>query len=133
MNLKQYITIMLLGTILCWVAWFFVVLNIDPFQDQGTGFGFFYISLAFAFVGTVSIISFLLRNHFSKQNTPMFKHVHRSFKDALFIAIVLVIMLFLQGKGYLNWWNTIILILAILLGAIFILSSKKNNEHINFK
>jgi len=134
MNLKQYITIMLLGTILCWVAWFFVILNIDPFQDQGIGFGFFYLSLAFAFIGTVSILSFLLRNYFSKKNLPMFRYVQKSFKDSLFVSAVVVLMLFLQGKGYLNWWNTIIFVSTIILGIIFMWSSKNNNnEHINFK
>jgi len=45
MTLKQYFIVMILGTILCWVALSFVILNIDPFQDTGIGFTFFYISL----------------------------------------------------------------------------------------
>ena len=133
MNLKQYFTIMLLGTVFCWVAWLFVVFNIDPFQDKGAGFGFFYVSLGLALMGTISVISFLIRQSLGKNNLPMFRYVKQSFKDALFVAIVLILMLFLQGKGYLNWWNTIIFVVAILFCAIFILSSKNNNEHINFK
>lgn len=133
MNLKQYFTIMLLGTIFCWIAWLFVVFNIDPFQDKGIGFSFFYVSLGLALLGTISIISFLIRKSLGKDNLPMFRYVKQSFKDALFVAIVLILMLFLQGKGYLNWWNTIIFVVAILFSALFILSSKNNNEHINFK
>lgn len=124
---------MLLGTIFCWIAWVFVILNIDPFQDNGIGFTFFYFSLMLALVGTISIISFLLRNNFSKKNLPMFRHVQKSFKDSLIISILIVLMLFLQGKSYLNSWNVIIFLSAILMGIIFLWSSKNNNENINFK
>jgi len=44
MNLKQYLIIMLLGTVFCWISWVFVIINIDPFQDSGIGFTFFYFS-----------------------------------------------------------------------------------------
>lgn len=133
MNLKQYIIIMLLGTLFCWIAWIFVILNIDPFQDTGVGFLFFYISFTFALLGTISIFSFLIRQSIGKNKLPMFRYVKQSFKDALFFTLVFILLLFLQGKGYLNWWNTIIFNLVVLLSSIFILSNKTNNNHINFK
>ena len=110
MNLKQYLIIMLLGTVFCWISWVFVIINIDPFQDSGIGFTFFYFSLLLALIGTISVISFLLRNSFSKKNLPMFRHIQKSFKDSLIISSLIVLMLFLQGQNYLNSWNVIIII-----------------------
>jgi len=135
MNLKQYLFIMLFGTVLCWVAWFFVILNVDPFQDNGTGLTFFYVSLALALLGTVSVLSFSLRNYFSRRNLPMFRYVQRSFKDAFVVSVIFVLMLFLQGKGYLNWWNTGVFILALVLGIAFVWTTKHQGEknNINFK
>ncbi|HQF57155.1 MAG TPA: hypothetical protein PK831_01475 [Candidatus Magasanikbacteria bacterium] len=133
MNLKQYLIIMLLGTVFCWISWVFVIINIDPFQDSGIGFTFFYFSLLLALIGTISVISFLLRNSFSKKNLPMFRHIQKSFKDSLIISSLIVLMLFLQGQNYLNSWNVIIFLFAILLGVIFLWSSKNNNENLNLK
>ena len=106
MTLRQYITIMILASILCWTAWGIVIINIDPFQDTGVGFTFFYTSLFFALLGTISVFAFFIRQLFSRKALPMFRYVKRSFSDSFFISVSLIVLLFLQGKGYLNWWNT---------------------------
>jgi len=126
MTLKQYLTVMILGTIMCWIAWGFVIFNIDPFQDTGVGLFFFYISLFFALLGTLSILAFTLRRFFSKLEQPMFRYVQKSFCDSLIISIALILLLFLQAKQYLNWWNTGIFVLVIFLVLAFILSTKKH-------
>lgn len=125
MTIKQYLIIMIIGAILCWVAWGFVILNIDPFQDTGVGLGFFYVSLFFAFLGAVSLINFLIRYYFSKSDLPLFRFVQRSFRDALFISAILIALLFLQGKGYLQWWNLVVGLLAVSLFAVFRFVNKK--------
>lgn len=124
MTLKQYLIVMILGTILCWTAWWIVVLNIDPFQDTGVGFGFFYISLFLALLGTISIFAFILRKLLSKMDLPMFRYVERSFKDSLFISVLIVALLYLQGINYLRWWNLGILGGAVLIYLLFVWSTK---------
>ena len=104
---------MILGSILCWTAWGIVLVNIDPFQDTGVGFAFFYTSLFFALLGTISVFAFFVRQLFSREALPMFRYVKRSFSDSFFISVALVVLLFLQGKGYLNLWNTGIFLLAL--------------------
>ncbi|MBU2542910.1 hypothetical protein KJ785_05115 [Patescibacteria group bacterium] len=127
MTLRQYITIMILGSILCWTAWGIVIINIDPFQDTGIGFAFFYVSLFFALLGTISVLAFFIRHLFSREALPMFRYVKRSFSDAFFISICLVILLFLQGKAYLNWWNTGIFLLALAFILAFSFTTKKES------
>ena len=127
MTLKQYITIMILGSILCWTAWGIVLVNIDPFQDTGVGFAFFYASLFFALLGTISVFAFFVRQLFSREALPMFRYVKRSFSDSFFISVALIVLLFLQGKAYLTWWNTGIFVLALAFILAFSFTNKKES------
>ncbi len=124
MSIKQYLTTMLLATILCWLAWWLVVINIDPFADTGFGLAFFYLSLFLALLGTVSIISFLLRNYFSTEAMPLFKYVQSSFKDAFLYSLILIILLYLQSKAYLRWWNVGLVLVVIIFYLVFKISLK---------
>ncbi len=125
MTLRQYIIIMIFGSILCWTAWGIVIVNIDPFQDTGVGFTFFYTSLFFALLGTISVFAFFIRKLFSREALPMFRYVKRSFSDSFFISVSLVVLLFLQGEAYLNWWNTGIFLLALAFILAFTFTTKK--------
>ena len=125
MTLRQYLIIMILGTIMCWTAWSFIIFNIDPFQDNGTGFIFFYLSLFFALLGTFSIISFTLHCWFSRLEQPIFRYVQKSFQDSLIVSLIIILLLFLQAKQYLNWWNTSIFVLVVFLIIAFTFSTKK--------
>ncbi len=125
MTLKQYLTIMILGTLLCWIAWGMVLINIDPFSDSGIGFAFFYVSLFFGLIGTVSIFSLLLRKLFSRVDLPMYRYVQKSFRDSLFFGVLLILLLYLQGENYLRWWNGGVLVGGLILYLSFIWSTKK--------
>jgi len=126
MTLRQYLTIMIISSVLCWAAWWVVVINIDPFQDTGLGILFFFISFFFSLLGTVSVFAFLFRRLFSRLERPMFYYVKKSFRDAFLISALSVILLFLQGKGYLRWWNIGILGLLILFYFIFNFFTKQS-------
>ena len=41
MTLRQYLILMSIGTVVCFVAWFFVILSLDPTQAGFLGFFFF--------------------------------------------------------------------------------------------
>ena len=131
MTLKQYFTVMILGSILCWATWWIVILNIDPFQDTGLGLSFFYISLFLALLGTLSIFAFIIRKLFSRMELPMFRFVQKSFRDSLILSILLISLLYLQGINYLRWWNGGVLIVAIIFYLIFAWSTKKQTNYIN--
>lgn len=131
MTLKQYLIIMLFGTILCWVAWVVVLLNVDPFQSDGVGFSFFYISTFFALVGTFSMVTFLCRWFFSKSDEPIFRFVKRSFRDGFLISFFVTTVLYLQAQNYLRLWNLAVLAGAIILYVLLTYTidiSKKNNK-----
>lgn len=127
MNLRQYIFTMLFATTLCWVAWFFVIVNIDPFETNMLGFSFFYISLFLSLLGTISLIIFLCYRLFASRDLPLFRYVQISFRQSLFISSFVIVCLFLQGSNYLNMWIAIVLVSMFVLCISFSLSVKRTH------
>jgi len=117
---------MIISTLLCWLALVFVIINIDPFQANTLGFVFFYISLFLALIGTISLVIFLFYHLFGLRELPLFRYVQISFKQSLFAAVFTTVLLYLRGKGYLNIWNTMVLIGVFILFISFSLSLKSS-------
>lgn len=123
MTLKQYLSIMLLATVLCWSAWLFVVVNTSPLSGELITHLFFHLTLFFSLLGTISLLSFSALRYFSHGITPMFHHVHRSFRIAVISALAVVSLLVMQGKEMLHMWNVIILLGIVLFIFLFKIST----------
>lgn len=108
MNLRQYLITMVFSTLLCWAAWVFVILNIDPFETGFVGFVFFYISLFLALIGTISLIIFGIYRVFGSREMPLFRHVRMSFRTACILSILALGGLYLQSLSVLSLFNTLI-------------------------
>ena len=130
MTLRQYLTIMIVSSVLCWVAWAIVIINIDPFQSGLFGFFFFYITTFFSLLGSLSIIAFLIYRFFSRDALAMFHYVKKSFHYACLISLLAIILLFLQGNRLLNWWNFGAFALLVVLVASFLFSTKNSHAKI---
>ncbi len=128
MNLREYLSIMLLATLLCWVSWSIVLFNIDPFQTGNMGFLFFYGTLFFALSGTISLIEVLIQYRFGDNTIPLYQYVKKSFRDGIFGALLLICLLYLQGERLLTLWNLFVFLLAILFCAIFIKATHRNSS-----
>ena len=112
---------MSLGTIICWIAWVFILFNIDPVQADFLAFTFFYSSLFLALLGTFSVIGFLFRRRVIKEDEIIFRHVKRTFRQGIMLSTWTILFLFLQQIKLLTWWiATILIILFIVIeGLIF--------------
>ncbi len=108
MNLRQYLATMIFSTILCWAAWIFVIINIDPFETGTIGFVFFYISLLFALIGTISLVVFGIYRLFGGQEMPLFRHVRMSFRTAVVLSVLALVGLYLQSLSVLSLFNTLV-------------------------
>lgn len=128
MKLKQYIIVMLMATLLCWASFVVVLFNIDPFTSNSLGFIFFYLSLCFAFVGSFSLLFFLAYSYLVKVPPPIYRLVTKSFKQSLILSLVLIFLLFLQGRGLLTIWNFSFFILALGLSYLLKRSLKEHNH-----
>ncbi|MCB9798113.1 hypothetical protein H6758_00125 [Candidatus Nomurabacteria bacterium] len=115
MYFKHFLVVILVGTLLCWSAWFLVLFNVDPFTSTGIGFFFFHMSLLLSLVGTFALAMLLYYYHFAKSFVPMYRYVKKSFLVSMFVSLVLVVLLLLLGKGFLNPWTLGILLVSIIL------------------
>ncbi len=113
MTLRQYLIFMSVGTALCWAAWTFVLFSFNPSEAGYVPFVFFYGSLFLAVVGTFSVIGFMVRSLIVRDETVVFRHVRKTFRQSIFLAFGIVAGLMLSAKQWLTWWNALILIFLI--------------------
>lgn len=126
MSLMRYLILMIIGTLLCWLAWVLIIIQINPLETGVLGFTFFYLSLFLSLVGTLAIGGFLLRILIYQQKEPYFRQVKKSFRHSLFFALLLIIALILQSQGSLNWWNVLILLSALIFFELYFLTNRNS-------
>lgn len=124
MTLRQYLTIMILATLMCWVSWVVVLLNIDPFAGSSIGFLFFYVSLFFSLVGTVSLLTLLAYKCIPAFDSPIHVSVRRSFRDGIAVAGIVIALLYLLSHRLLNIWNFGVFVIVVALIIVFSLTTK---------
>lgn len=128
MTLRQYLTLMSIGTLLCWVAFVVVLSGVDPTGASMLEFLFFYASLFLGLLGTFSVFGFLLRRLFLKDDDVLFRHVRHTFRQSLIISLVIIFLLILTAQNLLTWWNfPLPIILGIFLEAIIFTNRKFRN------
>lgn len=125
MTLKQYLFLMTVGTITCWIAWICVLINIDPFTAGWLMFVFFYTSLFLGIIGAVSIIGLFIQTMIIKSEEIIFRNVKKTLKQGVIIGIFTVITLFLKQLQFLRWWNAIFIFILFVLVEGIVLSNRK--------
>ncbi len=112
MSLRQYILLMLIGTLLCWVAFGLVVSNLDPNNATWLVFGFFYLTLFLALVGTFALLGTGFRLYILRHEIVV-RQVMIAFRQAFSFAFIIVMALFLQSQHVLYWWSLLLLVAAL--------------------
>lgn len=124
MTLRQLIVITAIATIICWLLWLMVIIQVDPAEGGSLALVLFYASLFAALVGTFFLSSFAFRRLFAKFVLE-YKLVGTSFRQSIFFALLIIGALLLQSYSLLNWWNLITLILAVTIIEFFFLNYRR--------
>lgn len=125
MTLRIYLTLMTIGTLLCSLAWGFIVRNTSPNNASFFVFFAFYFSLFLAIVGAFSVAGFLIRRFFSKNDEVVFHHVRQTFRQSILLASLLIVSLMLLANNLLFWWNGILLAGMFVFIEIFLATKRK--------
>ena len=112
---------MMISTVFCWASWVMILIYVDPESTGVVGLAAFYVSLFFALIGTLTLLGFYLRVWFS-HNEILFAHVGPSFRQAIFLSLVLVGSLILQSFRLLTWWDGALFIAAVALLEFYFIS-----------
>ena len=124
MTLKTYLTVMLLGTAICWAAWAIVISSIDPETTNLVGLLLFYASLFLSVVGTSAILGFLVRFILLRQEL-VFRQVVRAFRQSFLFAAIVIASLILQSIQLFTWYNALFLIIGLTVLEFFLISYKR--------
>lgn len=125
MTLKQYLHLMAAGTLICWVAWFFILFNTDPKEANFLIFAFLYSSLFLGIVGLFSVIGFLIKSRRTTHDDAVFRQVKKTFTQGILLGGFVISVLILRQFGLLFWWNAIFLVILYVLIEGVILSNRK--------
>lgn len=121
---------MIIATIISLAGFGMVLFKIDPYETGVVGFTFFYSTLFFSSVGLLSLIMFVFRWIFNK-NQPIFSLITKSFRHGILLSILTLIFLMLEQLDLLTWWNMTLIIAFIITIEFFFASHKPGRKLLN--
>lgn len=113
MSTRWYALFMLLGTIICWVAWALVIRSTDPMTAPWFIFFFFYASLLLALLGTFTLLGFLWRIWQHREAVVLLRHVRKTFRQGILFAALVTGALYLRANSWLTWWSILVLLFVL--------------------
>lgn len=127
MNLKQYILVFLLGTVIAAVAWVLVLTNIDPVTAGVPALLAFYLTLFIGLNGFFTTMATIVRAIvFARRNVE--EVVTVSLRQGILFSILITGSLFLLSLELLTWWTLLLFIALISLLEFFFLSTKQGRR-----
>lgn len=115
MSARWYALFMLLGTVICWIAWTLVIRSTDPTTAPWFIFFFFYASLFLALLGTFALLGFLWRIWQHRETVVLLRHVRKTFRQGIFFAALLTGSIYLKAHGWLSWWSLLLVIFILVI------------------
>lgn len=113
MNLRTFLWIVAIETLLSLGVLVAVVVFIDPVASGMAGLGLFYASTFFFISGLfVWLLSWVRGRHTGAEELP--ERIGVSFRQGILLGILTVVMLILQGARVLVWW------VALIVGIVFL-------------
>lgn len=121
MTIRSYLWGMRICTLIALVAFALVVYFVNPVRDGVLGQILFYVSLFFLITGLATLFLFWLRRNLSKEiSFEMSAGI--SFRQGVFVAAAVCLLLLLQSLRLLVWWDGGIVIVGMLLIELWFLS-----------
>lgn len=124
MTIRGYIAFMVAGSSIAWLAWYVVLATVDPFTAPFLGILLFYIALAMATLGTLTLLVFVARTIIDKDELPV-RTLGVSVREALWAVLFLIVVLVLLRRDMLAWWNIVPLVLGLTLAEYTCLSLRR--------
>ena len=112
MGLKGYLSYIGLGTFLAWFAWAIIILNVSP-KESGIGaLVMFYVTLAVALVGTLTLVMTILRVYIM-QRKVIVREIRTGFRHSVLFALIAIVSLVLSAMERFTVWSIVILVAII--------------------
>ena len=109
MTLGKYLLSMTIVSLVCWLGWVIVLIKIDPFSAGVFGFVFFYITLFFALVSSLSVLGLVFRLWLVKDQIVI-KQVSTALRQGVLFSLLIVGSILMIGLDLFTWLNIVLLI-----------------------
>lgn len=119
---------MVIATLLCWLSFGLVLVNVDPNSASVLTFGFFYASFFLSLTGTFSLVLFSWYKHRWNTEIPLFAYVSKSFREGNVVALFLTTTLYMWGEQWLSWWTGGLIVTAFVLTLSLLWSMAPRHE-----
>ena len=126
MNLRQYLTVLTIGTAIALSAWCIVVIAIDPVSAGAFGFAAFYVSMMSALAGILTIVGTVARARRYPEDR-VGQAVARSFRQAVLLTGLVAGCLTLLSRGLFSI-PTALIIMALVAFVEFLFLNAKRDE-----
>lgn len=128
MSFKSFFFLIILGTVMSWIAWGMVIFNFDPNQISLLQFIAFYVSLFMALGGSIFIVVDWLKSKIFRRQLLVFR-VRASIRHGILFSILLLGWAFLQSQNLLAWWVLLLLILVLTVLEFFFISLQRKSSY----
>jgi hypothetical protein len=108
---KIYFLLSVCATIGSIVGLVSMIILIDPFTASNLVIVLFYIVFFMSVLGVATFIGYGIRRILHSEEL-VYRQVSTSFRQAIFLSLLMVIILILQKNHYLTWWLTALLIIC---------------------
>lgn len=115
------------ATLTAWLTWGGILCFIDPLKTEVVGFFLFYITLALALAGTLTIAGTLLRA-WKQKDILLSRHVIRSLRHSVLFVLLIIAALLLLSLRLWTWWLMVLLILFVSFVEFLFLSLKQTRS-----
>lgn len=127
MSLATYLWGIRLFTLFAFFAWLGVIIALDPEMTGGMGAGLFFISL-FAFLTGILTLCVTWVYRKALGDTGAAHHLAMAFRQAFFLALYALGIVFFQYERILTWWDALLLLAAVLLIEFSFRSFSQNKD-----
>lgn len=128
MPLSRYLIIMGISTAIAAASWVIVILFLDPTVSGPIGLTLFFVSFFLTIFGIASVVGYTVRRLFQRREVA-FRLVAISFRQAILVALLLTVSLFLQSRRLFTWWTSLALVAFVTLLEAFFVARSGTDRH----
>jgi hypothetical protein len=121
MTLRAYIWGMRIVTLLSLVALTAIIVFVDPQNSAWVGLVLFYLAAFFSLGGIFNLILLFIRRKLLGEKLAT-ESVGLSFRQGIFLAVIILGLLALQSFRILVWWDALLVVAGIFLVELYFLS-----------
>lgn len=120
MGLRAYLSSIGLGTAIAWFGWIMIIFNIAPREASAPGFIMFYLTLAAALVGTLTLVFSIFRVYILRRSV-IEREIRTAFRHAILCSLITIISLVLSSAGRFSvWYSFLLLAIASIIEYLFL-------------